>query len=75
LIGGFVRYSSYGGMLLMALYYFPRLQFPYPNDNAMLVDEHVIYIAVLAVLIAWDAGRVWGFDGWLEKRKEMTKKS
>lgn len=75
LVGAYLRYSAYAGMLLMALYYGAILQFPYPNEHAFLVDEHVIYIAALAVLVLFDAGHVWGFDGWWEQRKNMTKKA
>lgn len=74
LIGGLVRYSAPAGIGLMALYYLVILDFPYPNSYAFIVDEHVIYMAALAILIAFDVGRIWGFDGWWLKRKEMTKR-
>jgi thiosulfate dehydrogenase [quinone] large subunit len=74
LIGSFVRYSALAGIGLMALYYLVILDFPYPNTHALIVDEHIVYIVALALLIAFDAGKVWGFDGWWSKRKEMTKK-
>ena len=74
LVGGLVRYSSYAGAGLMALYYLAALNFPYPNAHAFIVDEHIIYIAVLVVFVAMDVGNVWGFDGWWAGRK-MTKKA
>lgn len=64
LLGIFVRMSSAGGMLLMALYYLVILDFPYPNTHAYLVDEHIMYIAVLFVLAAFRAGSVWGLETW-----------
>jgi len=73
LIGCLVRVSTYAGAALMALYYLPILDFPYPNSHAFLVDEHIIYIAALVVLVAFDAGRIWGVDGWLANRHKMTK--
>lgn len=71
--GGLVRYSAAAGIALMALYYIAILDFPYPNSHAFIVDEHIIYIAVLALLIVFEAGKIWGVDGWHPKRGEMTK--
>lgn len=62
IFGLFVRLSSGAGILLMLLYYFPILQFPYPNPHAFIVDEHIIYVAGLLVLLALRAGKVWGLD-------------
>ena len=64
ILGLGVRLSSLLGALLMALYYLPILNFPYPNPNAFIVDQHIIYIAVLLFFSAVQAGRVWGLDGW-----------
>jgi len=61
--GIFVRFSSVLGAILMLLYYFP-LGFPYPNAHAYIVDEHIIYAAVLLFLAAIKAGRVWGLENW-----------
>jgi len=57
-----VRLSSLLGIVLMLLYYVAILDFPYPNAHAYIVDEHIIYIAGLAVLAAFHAGRVWGLE-------------
>ncbi|MBI2039248.1 MAG: DoxX family protein [Candidatus Niyogibacteria bacterium] len=64
LFGIGVRLSSILGAVLMALYYFPILQFPLVGERAYLVDDHIIFIAALLVLAAFRAGRYWG----LEKR-------
>jgi|SRR3989344_7668456 len=61
IIGLFVRYSAWFGILLMSLYYLV-LPFPYPNTHALVVDEHIIYICALLVLATLDSGRIWGFD-------------
>jgi thiosulfate dehydrogenase (quinone) large subunit len=58
-----VRLATWGGALLMALYYIP-LGFPYPNAHALLVDEHIVYIAALATLGAFRAGEAWGLERW-----------
>ena len=63
IVGIFVRWVSWTGMLMMLLYYFPIFSFPYAGDHSYLVDEHVIYILVLTLLIVFDAGKQWGFDG------------
>ena len=60
--GALVRYSSPLGAILMLLYYFAGLDFPYPNEHSLIVDEHIIYALVLAFFAAVGAGRYWGFD-------------
>lgn len=64
ILGLGVRLASVLGALLMALYYLPILDFPYPNTHAFIVDEHIIYITALLFMAAAGAGRVWGLDGW-----------
>ncbi len=67
ILGIFVRWSAPLGVLLMALYYLPILQFPYPGFpslNSFIVDQHIIFIIVLITLYAFNAGNFWG----LEKR-------
>lgn len=69
LCGAFTKLASYFGMLLMALYYFPGLEFPYIG-HGLLVDEHIIYIFALLLLVELNAGQFWGAD---EKLKKMYK--
>ena len=64
IFGVFVRLSSIFGAVLMLLYYFPILQFPYAGEHAFLVDEHIIYISVLLFFAASKAGRVYGLENW-----------
>ena len=64
ILGIFVRLSSALGIILMLLYYFPRLQGVHPDPNSFIVDQHIVFIFVLLVLMAWRAGRVWGLDKW-----------
>lgn len=68
IFGVFVRLSAACGILLMLMYYFVILQFPHPNPQSYIVDQHIIYIAVLLYFIAVSAGRVWGVDGWLQRK-------
>ena len=66
ILGIGVRLSSILGALLMMMYYFPILDFPYPNPHAYIVDEHIIYALVLLYLAAVRAGRVMGLERWCE---------
>ncbi len=64
ILGIGVRLSSIFGAILMMLYYFPILDFPYPNPHSFLVDEHIIYAVVLLLFASLRAGRVWGLENW-----------
>lgn len=64
ILGVGVRVSSLLGAVLMMLYYFPVLDFPYPNPHSFIVDEHIVYICSLLVLAALNAGRIWGLGKW-----------
>ena len=63
ILGIFVRWSAFAGIIIMLLYYFPILQFPHVGDHSYIVDEHIIYSLVLLVFIAIKAGHSWGIDG------------
>ena len=67
IVGAFVRLSSYLGIVLMLLYYFV-LPFPAQSTHGLVVDEHIIYIGVLAVLAGLRAGRFMGMDSLLRTR-------
>jgi len=64
ILGIGVRLSSLLGAILMLLYYFPILDFPYPNPQSYLVDQHIIYVLVLLLLANLRAGRVLGLENW-----------
>ena len=64
ILGIFVRLSSIGGLLLMLLYYFPILVFPYPNPHSFIVDEHIIYAVAFLFFAAIHAGSAWGLERW-----------
>ena len=66
IFGIFVRMSGKLGIILMLLYYFV-LPFPHPDANSYIVDQHIIYSAVLLVLVTERAGRMWGCDKWLSR--------
>lgn len=66
ILGVCMRLSAFFGTILMLLYYFVILQFPYPNPHSYIVDEHIIYIFALLVLNAIHAGRIFGLGNWVE---------
>ena len=69
ILGAFVTLSSSLGILLMVLYYFPTMDFPYVNTHYFLVDYHIVYILILVMFIAFKVGRIWGLDVLLPKSK------
>lgn len=60
ILGAGVRLSAPLGAVLMLLYYFPVLQFPYIAPHSLLVDDHIIYALALLVLYGFRAGRILG---------------
>lgn len=73
IVGLFVRLSSFFGILLMTLYYFAHLRFPYPDATSLLVDSHVVYALLLGYFMAIRAGRIYGLDGKLQENKNWRK--
>lgn len=64
ILGIGVRLSSLLGAALMLLYYFPVLDYPYPNPHSYIVDEHVVYALILLFFAAIRAGRIGGLERW-----------
>ena len=64
ILGIFVRISGIAGAIFMFLYYLPNLDGFYPNAHAVIVDEHIVYIAAFLTLAAFRAGRVFGLEKW-----------
>jgi len=68
ILGVGVRLSSAFGALLVLLYFFPRLDFPYvTNVNNFIIEYHLVYAMVLVYLGAVRAGRVWELEDWFAK--------
>lgn len=63
ILGLFTRHAAIIGIVLMALYYFPALDFPKIGEHSFLIDEHVIYAIALSILAAGRAGSYLGIDG------------
>lgn len=73
ILGIFVRLGSILGVILMMLYYFPVLTFPYIAQHSYIVDEHIIYALVLLLFAAIRAGRYWGLENWCAKLPVCSK--
>ena len=68
LTGLMVRVSASFGILLMIIYWFAHMDWPFiENTNNFIVDYHLVYAGVLAYLIAARAGHVFGLDSVAEK--------
>ncbi|MCK9916225.1 DoxX family protein [Microbacteriaceae bacterium K1510] len=68
LFGFMVRVSAAFGVLLMIVYWFAHMEWPFiENTNNLIVDYHLVYAGVLVYLIVKKAGHVVGLDGWAEK--------
>ncbi len=63
ILGIAVRLSSILGAILMILYWFPVLDFPYVA-HGFLVDDHIIYALILVYFAIVRAGRIWGLENW-----------
>lgn len=66
--GLFVRISGPFAVLLMIVYYFAHMEFPYVEGHYnFIVDYHLVYATVIVFLIAHRAGHVWGLDATVEE--------
>lgn len=63
ILGILVRWSAFWGIIIMILYWAAG----FPPDNAIIIDDHIIYSLVFIVLAAIGAGRIWGLDNLIEK--------
>lgn len=62
ILGFFTRLAASLGALMMLLFYFPVLAFPYAGEHSYIVDDHIIYALSLLLLATMDAGKYWGID-------------
>jgi thiosulfate dehydrogenase (quinone) large subunit len=68
LVGLMVRISSAFGIVLMIIYWFAHMDWPFiENTNNFIIDYHLVYAGVLVYLILARAGHVLGLDGVVEK--------
>jgi thiosulfate dehydrogenase [quinone] large subunit len=71
LVGAFVRWSAFWGAVMMLFYWAASLQgglaAGLPIAHGWVVDDHVVYAALLFGLGAFGSGRILGVDAWLER--------
>ncbi len=65
IFGAFTRLSATLGIVLMLLYYFPVLDFPFVGEHSFIINEHIIFILVLLLLQFTKAGHYRGIDAYL----------
>ena len=69
--GTFFRFSALCGALMMIFYWMSALQgglaAGLPLEHGWVVDQHLVYAALLFALGAFGAGRILGVDRLLEK--------
>jgi len=61
ILGLFVRWSAIPGAILLLLYYFASNAFPIVL-NGFIVDDHIIYIAMLILFFVTNDGHYFGLD-------------
>jgi thiosulfate dehydrogenase [quinone] large subunit len=69
ILGFWTRLSARLAALMMILYYFPGLTFPYVGEHSLIVDDHIIYAIGYLTLDVLNAGKHFGLDGLLNRNK------
>ncbi|MBV0925630.1 DoxX family membrane protein [Halomicroarcula limicola] len=71
IVGAFVRWNAFWGAVMMMMFWAASLQgglmAGLPIAHGWVVDDHVVYAALLFGLGAIGAGRILGLDAYLEK--------
>lgn len=70
IVGAFVRWNAFWGAVMMLFFWAASLQGGLlqglPLAHGWVVDDHLVYAALLFGLGAAGAGRILGVDAWLE---------
>ncbi|WP_276273393.1 DoxX family protein [Haloarcula litorea] len=71
MIGAFVRWNAFWGAVMMMMFWAAALQggllAGLPLAHGWVIDDHVVYAALLFGLGAIGAGRILGVDAYIEK--------
>lgn len=67
LLGVFVRPAAIAGALLMILYYFPQVAYPFVLSHGFIVEEHIINAAAFLTVAFLPAARRYGLSGRLQE--------
>lgn len=66
LLGVAIRPAAWAGFVLMILYYFPHYTLPYV-DHGYIVDDHLIYAAVFALIALAPEAQRFSLNGWIRR--------
>jgi thiosulfate dehydrogenase [quinone] large subunit len=70
ILGALVRFSAFWGAVMMIFYWMASLTGGLlqglPVAHGWVVDDHIVYAALLFGLGAFGAGRILGLDSYLE---------
>ena len=71
ILGALVRWNAFWGAVMMLMFWAAALQgglaAGLPLEHGWVVDDHLVYAALLFGLGAIGAGRILGVDAWLEQ--------
>ncbi len=70
IVGLFVRYASSIGIVFSLTTYFSLLAFPVVLPSSYVIDEHIIYILLLILFTAINAGTYFGLDRYIFTRRD-----
>lgn len=77
MFGALTRFNAFWASIMMFLFYLASLQgglFAFlPLQHGFVIDEHIIYIAILWGVSTFGAGQILGVDGWLRKNDYVKK--
>lgn len=76
ILGLFFRWSAFWGAMMMLFYWAASLQGGIaeglPLEHGWIVDDHIVYVALLFGLGAIGAGRIFGLDAVLENSEVVA---
>ena len=79
MLGALVRWNAFWGAVMMLFYWAASLHGGIaqllPLEHGWIVDDHLLYAALLFGLGAFGAGRILGIDAYLEKSEVVKNNS
>lgn len=75
--GVLLRFSAFWAAIMMFMFYLAALLGGFSSglalEHGFVINEHIIYIAILWGLSTFGAGQIFGVDGWLRKQGVVKK--
>lgn len=78
ILGVFVRLASWGGVVILALYYlaappFPGMEYGIPTEGAyLIVNKILIELAGLLVILAFPTSHLFGLQQFLTRKRDES---